>query len=340
MAKNNLCPQCGKDVGNDHIHCPHCGESLIHHKSNRWKWATLAVICLAAIAGTAYYSIFTPDKADMFDDYDMTEQDAWDVICYYRDTNNPDSLDGAIAVYTRDYPKGPHAFDVKTLKERLDKEIRFWNKIEENGSKREMVENYMFEYAEEGFFFLRAVDKLDSITFFEKQAINTPEAYQEYLDRYPEGKYIDKAQENLNALDVISLLQGEEDKVVEVIKAHFNAMENNDTLSVNKTIANNISSYMGKTGCKHKDVCEYIKHMYEVPGRKVQFETKDFSIKKMTAPDNEDKVIFNVEFLLHENMNKTSANAIDNKMEKDFDATAVLNNEFLITSIMLTEKNL
>ena len=69
MAKNNLCPQCAKDVGNDHIHCPHCGESLIHHKSNRWKWATLAVICLAAIAGTAYYFIFTPDKADMFDDY-------------------------------------------------------------------------------------------------------------------------------------------------------------------------------------------------------------------------------------------------------------------------------
>ena len=340
MANKNICPACGKEVQHDNIHCPHCGESLIHHHNNRWKWATLAILCLAAIAGTAYYYIFKPDKAAMFDEYEMTEQDAWDVICYYRDTNNPDSLDGALAVYDRDYPKGPHSFDVKTLKERLNKEIKMWNKIEENGSKREMVETYMFEYAEEGFFFLSAVDKLDSITFFEKQAINTPEAYQEYLDRYPEGKYVKKAQDNISNLDIIPLNQAEEQKVVDVINEHFKAMEQNDTVLVANTIAKTLSSYMGKAGCKKSDVNEYIKHIFKVNGRKVGFETKDFAIKKITAPDDEDKVIFNVEFRLHETMNKPAANAIDTKMEKDFDATAVLNNDYLITSIMLTENKL
>ena len=37
-------------------------------------------------------------------------------------------------------------FDVKTLKERLRKEAKLWQKVEEEGSQKESLEKYLFEY--------------------------------------------------------------------------------------------------------------------------------------------------------------------------------------------------
>ena len=112
----------------------------------------------------------------MFSSTDMTEQQSWDLICQYRDTNSPDSLEGALLIYQRNFPKGKHSLAVQTLKERLDKEAREWNRVEANGSTKELLERYLAEYSKEGFFFNRAIAKLDSITFFEKLESNTEDA--------------------------------------------------------------------------------------------------------------------------------------------------------------------
>ncbi len=264
----------------------------------------------------------------------LTEQQSWDLICQFRDTNEPDSLDGALQRYAREYPKGEHAFDVKTLQERLKKEAKMWMKIEEGGSQKDAIENYFNEYKEEGFFFLRAIGKLDSIMFFEKQELNTVEAYQEYLDHYPDGKYVENAKENLTKLDAVPLTDAEESGAKEVIDKHFKALENNDTVLVRTTVAKNMSSYLGKKPCSPKDVCEYIRHMYETPDRRITFEITDYFVKKMTAFEGGDP-IYNVTFNLKEEMNIPSSNAVDKDTSKTFKGTAIVNDEMLITSLLL-----
>lgn len=334
MADRIKCSHCGKLIHKEATHCPHCGEAVDKGRQKRKrviKW--VIVLLLLAIAALVAYLLLHKTKADMIRS-GLTEQQSWDLICQYRDTNEPDSLDGALQRYADEYPKGEHAFDVKTLKERLRKEAKLWQKVEEEGSQKESLEKYLFEYKEEGFFFMRAIAKLDSITFFEKQELNTVEAYQEYLDQYPDGYYVENARQNLAKLDLVPLTDAEEEGTKEVILKHFKALENNDTVLARQTVAKNISSYLGKKPASPKDVSMYIRHMYEAPDRQIRFEASDFVIKKMTAFEGGDP-IYNVTFVLNEEMNKPNGSAIDKETSKKFKGTAIVNDDMLITSLLL-----
>lgn len=331
------CPMCGKKINSEATHCPHCGEA-INRRAVMKKRLIIAAAAIAAIALLAWgaYAIFHKDKSDLIADNNMSEPDSWELICHYRDTNNPDSLEGALEKYIRAYGKGQHAFDVKTLRERLNKEKKYWNNVEESGAKREMVEKYLNEYKEEGFFYLRAIDKLDSITFFEKQELNTVEAYQDYLDLYPDGRYEDQAKANLAKLDAVPLTDAEEENVKKVIVKHFEAMAQKDTMAINATIAKNLSSYLGKKPCKPRDVNEYVRHMFQDSERQVKFELTDFKIKKIVIIEDGDP-IYNVTFVLNETMNKPAEHAIVKDTERDYDGTAILNDDMLITSLLLED---
>ena len=334
MADKMKCQHCGKFFQKDATHCPHCGEAVDLKKIKRRKiikWGV--VLALIAIVATVTFFLLRKTKADMIKS-GLTEEQSWDLICQYRDTNEPDSLDGALQRYADEFPKGEHAFDVKTLKGRLEKEAKLWQKVEEGGSQKDAVEKYLFEYKEEGFFFLRAIAKLDSITFFEKQELNTVEAYQEYLDQYPDGAYIENARQNLAKLDAVPLTEAEEEGAKEIILKHFKALENNDTTLAKSTVAKNMSSYLGKKPCSQKDVGVYIRHMYEVPGRTITFDVTDMFVKKMTAFEGSDP-IYNVSFTLQEEMNKPNKSALDDETSKTFKGTAIINDDMLITSLLL-----
>lgn len=333
MAHKTKCPQCGKTVSKESTHCPHCGEALYVKNRKKMMIRVGIVIFCIILLGVAAYFLFHRSKADMIRS-GLSEQQSWDLICQYRDTNEPDSLEGALQRYADEYPKGSHAFDVKTLMERLKKEAKLWHKVEEEGSKRESVEKYLFEYKEEGFYFLRAITKLDSITFFEMQELNTVEAYQEYLDHYPDGAYVEQARENLTKLDAVPLTASEEDDMEEVVRKHFDAIASNDTVLARSTVASTMSSYLGKKPCTPRDVNEYIRHMYQTSGRTVSFELSDFVIKKITAFEGGEP-IYNITFKLHEEMNKPNQSALTDETSVDYNGTAIVNDEKLITSLLL-----
>lgn len=333
--KTIKCPQCGKIISKNTTHCPHCGESIYKRRLKRKRVIWIISLLLLALLAFGAYQMFHKNKADMIAS-NISEEEAWELICQYRDTNNPDSLEGALERYRQTFPKGNHSFDVKTLKERLRKEQRYWESVEDNGAKRELVEKYLYEYKEEGFFYLRAVNKLDSITFFEKQELNTVEAYQDYLDQYPDGRYVEEAKANLSKLDAIPLTDAEEEEAKSVVVTHFNAMEAADTAAIAKTMAKNVSSYLGKKATKQRDVNEFVRHLYETPGRKINFNPSDFVVRKMVIIED-GAPIYNVSFKLHEEMNKPADNAIIRDTERDFKGTAILNADMLITSLLLEE---
>jgi len=337
MANLLKCRFCGKSLDKYATHCPHCGEALSFYDKKRktiiWCISIIALFILTLLL----FKLFSSSKADMFASTDMTEQESWDLICQYRDTNSPDSLEGALLIYQNNYPRGKHALAVQTLKERLFKEAREWNKVEENGSTKELLERYMAEYSKEGFFYNRAMAKLDSITFFEKLESNTVEDYQAYIDQYPEGIYVEQARTNMDKLDAISISAKEEENVQNVINNHFDALSSNDSLKLGVTIARQLSSYLGKSYCNKNDVYMYMHHVYETPGRELSFETSDFVIKKM--PYDEDKPLYNVSFSLYEEMNKPSATDKNHETERRYHGTAIVNNDMLITSLVLKDVN-
>ena len=334
MAKYYKCKSCGKRVDKDATHCPHCGESISYFEKKKKTIIWCSIVIGALLLAVIIFNLFSSSKADMFSSTNLTDQQAWEMICHYRDTNNPDSLDGALLLYQNNYPRGKHRLDVLRLRERLSKEAEQWVMIEENGSTKELLERYMAEYSKEGFFYNRAIAKLDSIMFFEKQESNTVEDYQAYLDQYPEGLYVEQARINMDKLDAITISNREEDGVQNVINTHFNALAENDSIKLGSTVSNQLSSYLGKEYCKKSDVNMYLKHMYETPGREIKFETSNFVIKKM--PYDEDKPLYNVTFNIYEEMNKTSKTDSNNETKRRYNATAIVNNDMLITSLVLT----
>ncbi len=337
MTSTVKCRYCGKKLVANATHCPHCGEPLSAFDKKRKLIVWLSVILAAIVLAIILTNIFTSSKADLIADTNLNEEQAWEMICQYRDTNSPDSLEGALLVYQRNFPRGTHALAVQTLKERLQKEAREWTRVEDNGSTKEMLEKYMAEYSKEGFFYNRAIAKLDSITFFEKLESNTVEDYQAYLDQYPEGKYVDQARANMDKLDAVSITAKEEESVQNVINKHFEAIEHNDSVKLAITISNQLSSYLGKAYCKKSDVNFYLRHVFETPGREISFETSDFIIKKM--PYDEDKPLYNVSFSLYEEMNKPSSTDNNKETERRYKATAIVNSDFLITSLVLKNIN-
>ncbi len=334
MAKNLKCKYCGKYVDREATHCPHCGEPVSLFDKKKKIIVILSCLAVLAIVAVVLINVFSSSKADMIKSTNMTDQQSWDLICHYRDTNNPDSLEGALLVYQKNYPRGKHALDVQILKERLFKEAQQWNHLEEYGSTKELLERYMAEYSKEGFFYNRAVAKLDSIMFFEKMESNTVEDYQAYLDQYPEGQYVEQAKANMDRLDAVTISSKEEEGVQNVINEHFDALAKNDSVKLDKTIAKQLSSYLGKEYCQKQDVNIYLKHVFETPGREITFETSDFVIKKM--PYDEDKPLYNVNFHLYEEMNKPTKTDTNQETERRYNATAIVNNDMLITSLILT----
>ena len=62
----------------------------------------------------------------------------------------------------------------------------------------------------------------------------------------------------------------------------------------------------------------------------------DFKIKKIMIIEDGDP-IYNVTFVLNETMNKPAEHAIVKDTERDYDGTAILNDDMLITSLLLED---
>ena len=99
MTKFLKCRFCGKKIDKYATHCPHCGESLSFFDKRKKTFLWLAGLLVIVLLTVFFLNLFSSSKADLFASTDMTEQEYWDLICRYRDTNSPDSLEGALLIY-------------------------------------------------------------------------------------------------------------------------------------------------------------------------------------------------------------------------------------------------
>ena len=120
----------------------------------------------------------------------------------------------------------------------------------------------------------------------------------------------------------------EKNAVAEVIKRHFQAIENNDTIDIVETVAENLSSYIGKQNSTEQDVIKYLKHTNE--GKNVKkFKTSEYDISKVVTAGIP---IYNVRFALNEQINPDDSL---HRRVRDFKGTAIVNSKKKITALLL-----
>ena len=257
-----------------------------------------------------------------------SEDEVWALIGHYQNTDQPDSLYDMLNYYMDEFSDGRYNSEVGTLLSRFEQERDELNSILGSNCTIKNVDTYVYAHPQ-GFFRTKALNVLDSLEFADAQKHNTPDAYQEYLGKYPNGRFRAQAQAELADAEADNLVTEEErTAVTEVIRHHFQAIENNDTVDVVETVAENLSSYIGKLNSTEDDVVKYLKHTNEGKDVKV-FKTSDYDISKVVTAGIP---IYNVRFALTELINPDDS--LHRKV-RGFKGTAIVNAKKKITALLL-----
>ena len=262
------------------------------------------------------------------DTRNYSEDETWSLITHYQNTDQPDSLYDMLNYYQSQFSDGRYNTEVSTLLSRFEIERDELNSILKSNCTIKNVDTYVYAHPQ-GFFRTKALNILDSLEFADAQKHDTPDAYHEYLGKYPNGRFRSQAQAELAEAEADNLVTEEEkNAVAEVIKRHFQAIENNDTIDIVETVAENLSSYIGKQNSTEQDVIKYLKHTNE--GKNVKkFKTSEYDISKVVTAGIP---IYNVRFALNEQINPDDSL---HRRVRDFKGTAIVNSKKKITALLL-----
>lgn len=291
---------------------------------------------IVLLAGAAVWYIFFKGSDD------TSEREAYATITRLEQQHNYDSLEIAINEYLDTYNNDAfHYQQIKDLSNRFSTENADWQSAVKNMSLNS-VENFLNLHPD-GFFKGAAELKLDSLTFEQAKELNTKEAYEQYMEKFANGKFAKEADEAMANLDKKDLTAEEKSNALETVANHFNAMASNSQSAIISTLAGTINTYIGKKDATVEDITEYM-HKVHSTGRQMSFEVKNAVIAKESVGGRD---IYNVKFNL-EQTTYTAAPRHDDDIEikseedskpegtvKYFRGEAVLNSSFKISSLVL-----
>lgn len=296
-------------------------------------------LLIIVLAGAAVWYIFFKGSDD------NSERQVFESITRYEQQRNYDSLEIALSEYLDTYNSDAfHYQQVKNLSDRFFAENTDWQAATKSLSIESM--NNFINIHPDGFFKDVAYDKLDSLSFEEAKEQNTVEAYEQYMDKFSEGKYVKDADEAIENLDKKEISAEEKSDAVRAVAKHFNSMADNDQSGLLATLADNINTYIGKKDATTEDICDYMQKVHS-NGRNMSFEVKKAVVTKESAGSRD---IYNVKFNLEQTTFTSSPVAhqdddIELKSEEDevkpagsvkyFKGEAVLNSSFKISSLVL-----
>lgn len=254
-------------------------------------WIILVVLILALI-GTCGYLYWNNSSEN---EKQNEESSLWLKIRMFEGEMQLDSLENAISDYQWFFPHGKHANDVRDIKEKIETERKDWISAKYSGS-IDQIEDFIRNHSNS--FFRHDADRaLDSLYFIDAQSDDTYASYENYLNSYSDGMYAEKAKERMAEIDNGTVTNSETVNASQVINEHFIALANNDSEKLKETIADAISTYMGKSNARPADVEQYMQSMHSDKNRTVSFELQNIIVTKEV---NEHKPTYNVHFLLYE----------------------------------------
>ena len=354
------CPECGHEVSDLAAACPQCGcpiaksaniqmpqapntpQPNVTGKKRAVVTAVVVSLIIIALAGTAVWFLFfrSSDDAD--------ERVAYENILRYERDCSFDSLEVALNEYFDTYnPDAFHYSQLKDLYDRFSVERADWNAAS-GVSSLDAVRHFL-DVHPDGFFLSCALQRQDSLFFEQALEENTQEAFELYINQFPQGKYVAEARKKMEDLDSTELSSEENGLIMEMLSRHFNALANGDETALSATLAEVINSYIGKSNPEMEDIYAYMHRMYD-SGREIVFLVKDAKASKV---DVAGRSIYNVQFSLEEDTYAhgqhavaldTEAKTSEDKAEevkpsevKNFSGTAVLNQSMKITSLVLKQ---
>ncbi len=315
------CPECGRDVSTEAKNCPQCGFPIRRDKSRPARVAAIVVAAVAALAAAAVACW----KCGLVGGHGLTEREAWAAVERQVARDDPDSLAIALDCYFDAFPDGKYLLQAQTMKKNYEKELADWTRLLNGSLTRATLESFLYDHPE-GFFRSRAMARMDSIDYAAAVDAGTPEAFYDYLERYPSGRFVGEAKARLAKTEVARLSEAEEGSAKRAVAAHFDALSANSG-DIASTVASALA-YMGKEEATPQDVLDYMERTH-AGGEEKHFETSGMAVTKSYAGS---VPMYNVRFRLVETIVAADA---DSACQRSFEGEAALNADYRITALRL-----
>lgn len=312
--------------------------------------ATIVAVSLVIIAllGAAIWFLF-PQIKQMIDPATANDElESYRKIERFKNEGMLDSLEIALEEYFDEYSED--SFEDQEFKDRFRyvEEINDAFTSERNDWKSALgvasvdAFNQFLDNHPDGFYRVVAMQTLDSVAFNAAVEAKTKEALERYIDTYPNGKFIEKAQEKIAAMEKVDITDDEKHNAVNAVSQHFEALANNNRASISLTLADEINSYLGKTTPTIEDIYDYMSRMHAT-SRNVRFQLTAATVKKENTGIG---AVYNVHFALvesnakphHDDEDGESAEEDLDEVDPDakhFSGTATLNQYMKITTLIL-----
>ncbi len=287
-------------------------------------WTVLVALILA-VAGVVTYLCWNKSTTD---EKNEAENGLWLKIRTFEGEMRLDSLEKAISDYQWYFPHGRHAGEVRDMKERIGKERADWIQARYSDSIEEVAD---FIRNHSNSFFRHDADRLlDSLSFVEARMEDTYEAYETYLSSYSDGIYSKEARKRMDVIDSGVVTDNESVNAGNVINDHFVALATEDSEKLKSTVADVVTSYIGKVNATPADVDQYMRSIHSDKSRKVTFQIQNMVVSKQVAGH---KPEYTVSFLLDEYIEQGS-----HTDDLCFMCMAKINHEGKITSLILSRR--
>ena len=286
-------------------------------------WIGIAALAAIIIGGIIYVVMSLTRGTE------LSEMDAWARVGHFQATGELDSMEVALNEYLWTFSDGRYVEDARTLRDRLNRERDEWNRVLDYNCNLKAVDEYIYAHPD-GFFHTQALLLLDSLEFLDAKEKNTEEALLTYLAQQHDGRFVKEAQALLKAVGKVDASEEETKQAAALIKKHFAAMQEGSETIVT-TMADIISSYIGKPNPSISDVLAYMNHFHKGNDTK-ELSVTDFNVKKMMSGN---ETMYSVQFLLKETINPEDSASAE---VKNLKGTAILDAAMLMTSLVLEKQ--
>ena len=283
-------------------------------------WALMALLAVGIVGGIVYVIMSLTHGTD------LPETDAWARVGHFQASGEVDSLEAALNDYLWTFGDGRYSEQARTLRDRLYREREQWERVSADGCTLEAVDAFTYENPD-GFFHQQALLLLDSLAFVDAKEQGTEEALMNYLEQHHDGRFADEVQVLLKDVGQSEASESEARQASATITDHFAAMQEGSEAIV-ATMADNVSSYIGKPNPQVSDILAYMSHFQRGSVEKV-LAVSDFDVRKMLQGGEPS---YRVQFVLKETIAPDDSAKTEVKL---LNGTAILDASMLITSLVL-----
>lgn len=288
------------------------------HKNNTVVWLLAVIIVLVvALAGVGGYLFYSHVSANSQEQLDYEALDG---------NNNPQDYEA----FLENYPDGKHADEVRDRLASLQSMLADWKRIALSDNTADF-EQFKQKYSDEEY--ARLCDlKIDSLDFTVARRLATPEAYEQYLAKHPDGRYAADAQIAQGSLASQEISVDEEALVSNLLTDFFKGFADCDDDEICSNLASTLTKFLGKSNATKADVLSAIHGMFNEHIEEVNFVVnRDLSVKRDTNKGNEGGYV--ATFSVDQHIERDN----DGKTFGQYNCTAVINAQMLITSLTMNE---